>query len=660
MASFSLGSYSQIILDGSFFINRIPDEILRQMDEDSLYLSPTFVAECSAYKPHMTPAQRAVFDYNREQLKPKLSRNKKLDYAEDLWNSLCVITKTGRSRVLLITSNLLLIQKVVLRQLRVDVYNLHELTFMPSSSFNSLKKQYQCKMDRQRRLKDLTDRDEIDWLRDDTLDVYDEKGWMRLLWKASKVENGLEAVMYIDRDSPESLIKVFNWAHRTNDKLIHAQRLLELNREMLQCDWAAFPQMMIYRDVDQERPLGFYMKRFEGCQVLENEVRQENRNPLRFSTILRWCRMLASQIAYLGVFGIYVTDFTEQNFLLPAEGSAEEHMIMLDTDSFCLGEYYGARYKSEWDGWKILGLSGKRNVFVSNKADAIDLSLKLLYAEMFSILTAGQKPVVSERFVKDDPEINALFAKDGFLRYVFPGRLWSMMEDIFTRSNTDIRVPSVDLLLYELNWLEKNAPDGALELTYAELTEYYEQGRVWEPNGLGTVSPRQVEPELEKDRWRVEEPQPQPEYQPQPQPQPEYRQPWREIRKVNKKDHFTHSRLMGAFLDGDSPVTVPLEQQPKPLLFRPVRRKAANAWKEEQKQDQKRANQIGGWLVPLLLILLIAFTVWFCFFAQIDMIFEIRQMIMDFFSSFVEWWSETVMPMLRRLWQENIAWRFTQ
>lgn len=679
MASFALNDYSQVILDGSFFINRFPEELIRDLDEEKLYLAPTFWAECAAYIPHMTAPQRAVFDDNVELLKPKLYKGqkvaaKRLQYAKDLWSNLCVISNSGRSRTLLISSNLLLIQKVVLRQLKVDVYNLHEMKFLSHGSYPTLKKDYQCKVDRELRKDEVDDSEERSWLRGPTLDVYDENRWMQTLYRSSDIQNGLEAVMFTDRDKPDEIVKVFNWSHRTEEKLENVDQLQRLNREMLQCEWAAFPLAKVFRDSLKDQPVGFYMKKYEGYRVLGNEVHQSKRESQTVSTILDWCRMLVSQIAYLGVFGIYITDYNEENFLVASADAEDQHIIMLDTDSFCMGEYYGGRCKTEWAGWKILDIAGRRGTYVSNKADTIDLGVKLLYAEIFSILTAGQMPVVEEHFVADHEAAKEMFGENGLLRYVFPAKLWTLMETMFGGKRSDNRavsIPSVDALIGALADVKKQASEADMNLTYGDLVKLRERGDAWKPNGL---EDRKPEPEAVEDLQtpgfdddedeNEEEEAPAPTYEP---PSPggkrsrEPRAPRRSLRKVDRKNSFTHPRLMGAVIESQFSEPAAWDGGELKQGYRAVEkapdRRGMSRWKEEQEQDRQKAGVAGNWLTRLLLFALIACVVWLCFFAQIDMIYQIRQAAVDFLSGIGVWWQEIVLPTMQDLWTD-IADRF--
>lgn len=640
MTSFSLSNYAQVILDGSFFVERFPEEIATELNEDTLYIAPSFFEECAAYKLHMTEHQREVFEYNLGVLGKVISRKKrrnKLTYADDLWSNLREISRAGRIRALLITSNLLLIQKVVLRQLKVDVYNLHELKFMPYTSFPQLQQAYSCKIDHQREWDEVSGEEKLK----DSLDVYNENGWMCFLevQKDTNTIEGLESRIYTEDDSPDRLVKVFKRMYRTAAKLENVAALQKLNEEKLQCSWAAFPLAQIYRDPRREQPLGFYMRKYEGYRTLDNEAHIDKRSEKRFSEVLEWCTMLAAQIAYLGVFGIYVTDYTEKNFLIAPDAVPDRHIIMVDTDSFCQGSYYGGRIREEWGSWKLLTIPSQDKIHVDNKADTIDLALRMLYAELFSIFSMGQMPIIDDRFVKLTAEGEEYFSDNGILRFVFPGGMWELLESVF-QSN---KLPSVDGLIYELRYIKKDGAAGDLELTYGQIKERFSDGRAWSVNGLADAE-EDGDPEQDDHYDPAQDDGDDAAQEPPPVSESRYR---RKIRKVDRRNHFAHPRLMGAVIEPQPQAVAGWTEEKKPS-FRFVRRADATAWKEEQRKDRIKASRLGSWLQTLLPVLLIAFLVWLCFFSEIDLIFRIREMVTNFFSDIAQWWQDSVQPLSGR------------
>lgn len=636
MQSFSLKDYSQVIVDGSNFINRFPDTLAKELTGSQYYTSASFNAECKSYLMHMTQEQRQVFTDNFQVLKQ--GKAQILERSDDLWSGLDYVSRSGRS-ILLITSNLLLIEKIVLRDLRLDIYNLHQMQFMPRSGFAGFRKLYTCEQDREipreKRVR-LFNPD------DGSVDVYDETRWIRNLQRETVLKDGLEAYLYEDPADPQLVAKLFTPARRTDAKLSHVKNLVTLNRERMHCDWAALPEQMLYLK-QGGKPLGFLMRRFKGYRSLEVAVKRERTEEKKVATILDWCLMLATQAAYLGVFGIYITDYSDYNFLIPDDDAEDRHIVMLDTDSFCRDSYFGGRFDNEIKNWSILDVLRDR---AADKADLIDMSTRLLFAEIFYIVTAGYRPYDKpDHYVHD--VIDCSMEEDGFFRYVFPGELLDLMDRVLRDVRKPEKVPSADGMIDILFRTVQTLADQEPDLTYQTLLQRHRDGICWEINGL------EKNPEPEPDP--IQEPEPVRDPVPTPAPRDNARAGSEgnrasgnrrtsfAVRKPDKHDPFSAPRLMGAVVHPETTDVIRKVPQVR------VSRMEANDWKYRQQVDQKKADRMKKLLYWGLFLSVLMFAVWLCLFAEFDLIRQIRQAVIDWADRTAFWWTEEVLPLLKGL-----------
>lgn len=648
MRSFSIKDYARVIMDGSLFINRFPEKIAQELIGTEYHVAASFKYECECYKMHMTPEQQQVFRDNGSILERGKLRT--LERAPDLWSGLVYASTRGRP-VLLITSNLLLIEKIVLRDLKLDIYNLHKKTFMPYDKFDAYREQYTFKPDPEVEEVKLFDAGAS------SLDVFDDTMWYRQLERVSDEKEGLEAYLYADPMEPESMAKIFRHKRRSSEKLGHVQKLLELNRTQLHCDWAAMPNQMLYLERDSKRPLGFLMRRFRNRRSLEVAVEVEPTAEKKVDTVLDWSIMLVTELAYLAVFGLYVTDFSGCNFLLPADDDKQDRRIrLLDVDSYCRDAYFGRKVDGEVSHWQILDAIRKSDV---TKADLIDMSTRLLFAEVFYIMTGGCRAY--EGTAQYAHDIGGLMDDQGKMRYMFPGALLRLTDRVLSKAalmdtGRFGKVPFLDGLTAVLLQIRQELRAEDPELDYKTLLQWYDEGREWPLNGLGQgADPAEAEPEdttdekFEKNRR---------EEASKERPRKERREPERKpeprmIRWPDRSDPFTTARLMGAVVEPE-PIPVP-GKVPRARVIR----ERATQWQQEERQDLKQAERLKKWFYKGLFLTIILLAVWLCFYAEFEQLHQIRQTVWAWLDRGVDWWNTEALPLMGRAW-ERIRNMFTQ
>lgn len=651
MRSFLLKDYKKVIVDGSIFINRFPEALAQELSGTKYYIASSFGAECACYQMHMTKEQRQVFDDNAAVLKKENAIF--LEHSENLWSGL-VHASTRGERVLLITSNLLLIEKIVLRELELDICDLHKQVFMPHSEFGTYRAQYTCRRDRE-----VDSPVRLFEASEGTLDVYDENRLYLTLKRIAGggkkqdgdddeiIEEGLEAYLYEVPVDPGHMAKLFKHKRRSQDKLDHVKALLELNRTSLHCDWAALPEQMLYLG-RSGNPLGFMMRRFRKRRTLDVAMSdKEFTLEKKLATVLDWCIMLTTELAYLAVFGLYVTDFSGCNFLVPDDDDEDRRINLLDIDSYCRDTYYGGKIDGEISHWRILDASHS-----GSKADLIDMSIRLLFAEIFRIITGNNLPYQGLDRYLHDPEVG-LMPEDSQMRYLFPGKILKLMDRVLSKKSlTDphraMRLPSLDGLVAVLLQTREDMKVYSPEVTYGTLLQWHGEGVSWPINGLGAPqeSPEADpwegttrEPEKPKTRERDRESRRKQKQSSAPRPQP------RAVRRPDRNDPFTSARLMGAVME---PETMPLPNKPP---RNPISRKRVNDWRHDVQQDREKAPTVNKWFSRGLFLTLFLLAVWLCLFADFSLLHQIRHSVLGWIERSAEWWTDEVLPLMDRTWE---------
>lgn len=459
---FHLYDYDEVVLDASFFINPFPQRFEEEFKRANFCSAKTFDAEYSVYKRYMTDPQRETAAANLHML-PK-GKGRTLEYATDLWSNLVKLSEMSLrndKKYLLITSNLLLVQQVILRQLRIDVFNHHHNALIPSSQFSKLKKDhYEYRWPSESPIS-------MPYNLDEMIVLYTKQG--RSLFLDRMDYPGSEAKIYQLRSDPNKYVKVFKKSvMQANgvEKIRNVHRLLKLNRQIAP-EWAALPEEVLYWDSNATQEAGFVMKNVSQTLELDTVTSPEYWSINTYSKVVSWSMMLAGQIAYLGVFGIFVYDHNTLNFRLDMDAG---HMVMLDTDSFCMDNYFCNRQVQDLEVSRTF-LYDKDHL--DSKADAVDKSLETLYARVFYLLTGNINPVLMGKFLH--PE------EDGKPRYCVPVNLWTVLKDVFEMR----RLPSIDGLLFELNDVEKKLDDHPQwDLTYQQIEERYQDKQNWALNGI--------------------------------------------------------------------------------------------------------------------------------------------------------------------------------
>lgn len=452
-------NYRVALLDASFFVSRFSESVQRGLANVNVYVADTFNAEIEQYKAVLSPDKSAAFEANIR----FLSQGKQLktlsmaSFGEqskhlhnDTWGLLTLLVGMN-AKFVLVTADQLLIQRVVLHNMAVDIYDLSKNEFLYYRDFSSRRGRYEFNSD-------------ATWANDLERDnyvsekstVYRRNGKPVVLGKA--IKSGLEANLYMVDGNPNLIAKIFKKDRLSASKYKNIVKLQNIN-QTLEIPWALFPIDVVFYDTACTIPAGFTesFARTNGdlddnpLYLGDIDLPDEYLNT-HLSYSLDLCLKVVRQVRYLNSFGFLISDFNMGNFALNKAHS--DCIQMWDTDSF--------GYENFFSGY-CAGSKTSREYDITKKDGAIDFCSEALYLFAFSVLSLGDAPIseFSGKFKFDNPNYGALYRKD-----LFPRNLWKLFEEVFRGE----KEPSVEILLQQLHLaLQKCRALPSEDKTYKQL-----------------------------------------------------------------------------------------------------------------------------------------------------------------------------------------------
>lgn len=452
-------NYRIALLDASFFVSPFPESVQRSLQDINVYVADTFRAEIEQYKAILSPHRSSVYEDNiaflncTKQLKT-LNLNSFGDRGthihNDTWGVLTLLVEMN-AKFVLITADQLLIQRVVLHNLPVDIYDLNKNAFSYYSEFPLYGYQFELTAD----ASEAAFVDRSDFAAEKSV-LYRRIGSPVVL--GPKIKSGLEATLFHAADNPDLIVKVFKKGRLSASKFNNIVKLQNANR-ILDISWALFPIDIVFYDAECSIPAGFtesYAVTFgdldENPLYLGNVDLPDEYLGTHLSSSLELCLQIVRQVRYLNRFGFLVSDFNMGNFALSRQNSV--CVQMWDTDSF--------GYETFFSGY-CAGCKTGRDYDIATKVGAIDYCNEALYLFAFSLLSLGDAPIseFTRKFKFDNPAYAAKYRK-----YLFPENLWQLFEDVFRGK----KEPSAEVLLQQLHLaLQKCRTCPAVDMTYKEL-----------------------------------------------------------------------------------------------------------------------------------------------------------------------------------------------
>lgn len=442
-----------ILLDASFYRSDLSSQTVEFISStNNILVSDTFKFELDENLLILPKKYRDVYRSNISLInrvkKDKNIRFVSLDKNYDFWrllNAVCEEKKTA----LVLTGNDLLIDRIILNNLFVDVFDLNTDRYYHFDEFSKEKK-----------LREFSTVYEESPVYDDVFSGFHEeiyKGTLLYTKSGNTVcigdilNTGTEASIFYLLGVEDYVAKIFKPGKLTFEKYNNIKNLVE-NEVIKDIDWALFPLEMLYSEEECINPVGYVEKTV--CRVKELEVHplyvndlseivDNNLNyPISFSVDV--CISIVRQILFLNSLGIYVSDCNIRNFAMRDD---ETHRIqMWDTDSFGYLNYFSG-YCS--------GDKTTRNYNTTIKSEAIDFCSEALYILIFKIMTLGDTPLNDNGEFKYNNSNYPYLFRQSFV----PESLWGYLSQSF-QMNTDF---SVELLLKELIYVQQQFENYEIE-----------------------------------------------------------------------------------------------------------------------------------------------------------------------------------------------------
>lgn len=449
--------YKIALLDSAFFSSEFTPEVKNGLSSIKVYVANSFNAEIEQYKEVLSDERRSAYEKNvafLETLNPKKlnmdsTGDKKREINNDTWGMISLLVSL-KAKFVVVTSNKILIQRIILNSLDADIYDLNENRFIHSAEFESVRSRYEISN------AVLAPLPAFSFKISESSILFCTNGNRVTL--GDEFNSGLEANLYRIKGRNDLIAKVFKKGKLSREKLANILDLVGMNEKM-GISWAIFPRDILYYDEACTIPAGFIEKYVKTDENLD-------RNPLflgdinlperylnmRQSTAIELAIKIVRQVCYLNSYGFFISDFNIGNFATVANNN--KTIQMWDTDSFGFNNYFsgycaGNQTSCEYDTTKKLG--------------AIDYCIDALYLFVFSLLSLGDPPIseYSGKFKYDNPNYPFLFRK-----CLFPDNLWELFTEIFRGG----KVPSAETLLEHLSVAYNDLSENpSKNKTYGEL-----------------------------------------------------------------------------------------------------------------------------------------------------------------------------------------------
>lgn len=461
--------YRFVLLDASCFVSLFSEELRQGLSKIPVYAAETFDAEVTQYLKILPEDKKTIFEENLAFLKSTMSSERmNVDGCEneveglcgDTWGVLNLLVRKGSS-VVLLTADQLLIQRVILENLKVDIYALNTSLswnekvgsegFIRSRDFP-----------RYRPMLELVEDvpwpagEQHDFLLKDNMTLYKKDGSQIALGK--EIASGAEAHIFQVRGASGLVAKILKKEKLPPSKYVNIKAIQGANR-MLNVPWALFPIDVLHYDPECRIPAGFTERKARTTGDLDEHPLymgdldiEDCYLATKVTETLKLCIQIVRQVKYMNVYGFLLSDFNAGNFATMED--CNDAMQMWDTDSFGHGTFFSGYYS---------GNRTSREYDISCKMGAIGFCSEQLYLLIFSLLSLGDYPINewNGTFKYDDSEYYALFRKT-----FFPSNVWNLLQDVFRKT----KLPSVDMLLHELHTaLNDYSDDWTLNKSYAEL-----------------------------------------------------------------------------------------------------------------------------------------------------------------------------------------------
>ena len=472
--------YNVVVIDSSLFPSKLNDEMMNCLKSaKTIYVSGTFHSEMRELRELLSDEDRKNCEENMRQLntvlKPKvmnLSQYPDLNF--DIWDflELCS-TRPNADKMLLITANRLLLQRVVCNHFPMDIYNLNTSHYLRHTLYPTIERHYTVDNND----KPVGAKSAVRF--GEGIQLYAERRNGRrsepvvLGRMLGDGQGGEGNVYHLTGEYRHEVAKIYKNGQFPANKYI-ATREMVLNRRFEEIAWTVFPVGILYADREFTQPVGIMERYTETHSSLYDDELffgdTGNWTPsllsVRVSDLLYLCKCVTRQICYLNMLGVTVADYNIKNFDYPlsqrdgSRRSGPDYIQMWDSDSFGYNNYFSG-YMADVN---------HKHYDINKKTDILDLCNDELYSFLFQILTLGDNPYnpVTGRFNYESEDYYQYARKD-----FVPPSLWRAFEAFFTGRSKASPQMMLHLLHEEL---ERRMRTGETDVTYRELVSRIDAG----------------------------------------------------------------------------------------------------------------------------------------------------------------------------------------
>ena len=448
--------YDAIILDSCFYTTDFDSETVSLLKSvRNVLVSDTFSFELEENKIIIPPGYKDTYISNIRLIN-RIKRendvkfiNPKRDF--DIWQLIQDVSKAYK-KFLVLTGNNLLIDKIILNNISIDIYDLNQCKYYYHNDFSVEKTKREFK----------SGFDEIDDIFSGSHGeisvgsaLYSKYGNTVIL--GDELNSGTEASIYYLQGNEDYVAKIFKSGKLTYEKYKNIKNIVEKNITRT-IRWAIFPIELLYSEEECINPVGYIENAALGFCGLENhplyygdlsEIYDNHLDHYCISFTVDICISLVRQILFLNSIGFFISDFNIRNFAVHDDDTSR--IQMWDTDSFGYLDYFSG-YCS--------GDKTTKDYNTQKKSGALEFCAESLYILVFRLLTLGDTPLYDSGEFKYDYDDYPLLR-----RKFVPDNLWNLFEAVFHGN----KAFSSELLLKELTEAQRQ-----FECYEIEDRSYYE------------------------------------------------------------------------------------------------------------------------------------------------------------------------------------------
>ena len=386
-------SYAGIVIDASFFVKPFSEKFRQLLDGVPVYHARTWknvvlVMGAGLEEPHKGYFEDNLRDLRR--VKPKVPAG--VPCTEDVVGMIGSLASLGAARgqrYLFASADRMLLQRLILEQVRIDIYDLWTDKCVSWEVFPGQIQELEFTRVPQDPAPTADTTQEA-------LVLYDEAGAPVRLNKTN--DGGSEATMYTCPARPNCLAKIYKKSVRRvildGNKIQNVANLQRIFSENPGFSWAKVPLEKLYLEPERRNVVGFLMENAGQVTLLsELDTLNEEKENVEVCQTVRLCLRVIRQVACLSIYGFSVYDYNNANFAQSAEKPG--CVQMLDTDSFCSGNYFTSFHTQD------LCVRSRFQAGQTTKAEALRICTELAYIYAGYTLLRKKNPLYNNGTLRE-------------------------------------------------------------------------------------------------------------------------------------------------------------------------------------------------------------------------------------------------------------------